>query len=192
MLYICGFILINLVFISILIYNTVIKNQNEIDKQNAIEFNEPHSPKTLLKPIKFSTIVWLNVGVLFTIFIISRFFLIGKSTDEYINQPVKITSNYIQTDGHNYLLYVDGELLKIPLSSVKIVVGNTSTPYLKNYKSRHIKHAIPNHNLFFLFNRKEERISEWEIWDSNSCGCSSKTITLVVDKQYDLKNINEK
>lgn len=188
MIYIIFLILLNLLFfISYQHRRYVIKYNKEIREESKKwdEFDVGELKK-VYPVMSREVMIWLNIIGLFLIFIVGRFTLCGHSIIEYKNQEVIFTSDYIQSDGTQYLLYIDNKLEYIPILSVNIIVNTDITnPYFKDYYSRSIKEAIPYHNLFFMFNRKIDKVTEWDV----DCRCSN--YILVLDKQYDIKNITE-
>lgn len=171
-----------------LIWNKFVKNQNDIIMENNREFDENTPYKKFLPKITVNYI-WFYVLGIFAIFIMSRVHLCKhKTPNEYKHQEVVFENDYIQSDGNNYLMYIDNKLEYIPISSVNIHVDESvSTPRIENYYYRWIKKAVPKHKEYFLFNRKVDRVGEWK---ETGCGCGGD-YNLIVDRQYEIKNITE-
>ena len=181
MLYLIFIIIVSGIILLFSLYNKVVKDQNNIIMENNREFNE-NVPYKKFFPYVTPNIIWLYVIGLFAIFIVGRFTLCGQSETEYKNQEVQMTSDgLLQLDSENYYVYIKNELTKLPKSITEIIVDESiSTPYIQDYYNRHVKFGIPNWKLFFLYNRKETKITDWEV---DMCGCGG-SYTLITDKKY--------
>ena len=173
------------------IYNYVAKNQNIIIKETNDEFGEDTPYKKLLNFPETQVIIGSTFTGLFILFIVSRIMLCGNSYNEFKDKPIDFDKGYIEFNHDSYIILVDGHLKEYKLTNTKVLITDkVSSPVIKDYYKRHVKKAIKNHNLYFLYNRKVDTYSEWEVVKNSSCGCSDKKLIIMTEKQYEMKRIN--
>ena len=153
------------------------------------EYNE-NTPYKKFLPKVTPNVIWVYIIGLFVIFIIGRFTLCGKSETEFKNQKIELTGDgVLQLDSENYFVYIKNELVELPKGYTEIIIDESiDIPYIQDYYSRKIKYAIPNWKLFLLYNRKVDRVTDWE---TGSCGCGG-SYTLILDKKYQFQNLDLK
>lgn len=144
-----------------------------------------------VEPYSAISIMWTNLCIVALVFIIGIIVKAGTTEMEYKNADVTLANNQIQTNGLWYNLYVDNELVSIKKSSLVVVVeqGITS-PYITNYYSRKVQEPIKSFRLFFFYNRKYKRTTEWSNISGCNCSCSNER-KLVLDKEYPIKDISK-
>lgn len=181
MIYIFSILLLNLFFLYSYKKRIEVVNHNlSINVNNKSPFKLKKVPKLYSREI----IMWLNIVLIVSLFIISRIFLIGKSETEYRNAYVDIPNEKIILIGNQYVFYIDDKLTKISDYDIDVIVDNNiQESYIQDYYKRVIKKKIENHNLFFYFNRKEDKIGKWE---ENNSGCGCENLKLILDKKYKL------
>jgi len=179
-----------MVYLFILLYNKKVRNQNDAIMLNNREFDEDTPYKKFIPKMSKDTFIWMGIMGLFVIFIISRFTLCGLSETEFKNQKIELTGDgVLQLNSENYFVYIKNELVELPKGYTEIIIDETvDSPYIQDYYSRRIKHAIPNWELFLLYNRKVDKVTDWK---KGECGCGGG-YTLILDKKYQLQNLDLK